>query len=36
MLPSMETANSGQPVLVLSHPHSEEVSPDVQAEPPVF
>jgi len=27
---------SGQPVLVLGHPHSEKVFPDVQREPSVF
>ena len=27
---------SGQPVSVLSHPHSKKVFPDVQREPPVF
>jgi len=27
---------SGQPVPVLSHPHSEKVFPDVQREPSVF
>ena len=26
----------GQPVPVLSHPHSKKVFPDVQTEPPVF
>lgn len=36
MSPRMETASSGQPVLVFSHSHSGKVSPDVQAEPPVF
>ena len=27
---------SGQPVPVLTHPHSKTVFPDVQMEPPVF
>jgi len=27
---------SGQPVPVLSHPHSEKTFPDVHREPPVF
>jgi len=28
--------NSGQPVSVLNHPHSEKLFPDIQREPPVF